>query len=403
MLYAFLIEDGFNHCEAMEWILSELSEAHINLLRVCLMKTEAKEMYHKLMKKENMTRKKALDRIEKKLSAKHRNLYESNLKVGDMKTEAKEMYHELMKDENMTREKALERIEKDLSVKHRKLYEGLYKGALKTNDMKTEAKEMYHKLMKEESMTREQALDRIEKKLSVKHRNLYEGSLTDMKTEAKEMFDELMKEEGMTRQKALDQIEKKLSVKHRNLYEGCLKPEMDVERYTQLIAECDKQIQENEAKNRSKAKNQSGKKRSETENQDTKPKSLEEPRARGSYTLNKLQKEADDIYSGINETNAPEKYQSIDKKFSSMKDGSEAKPHTTWQRWNVFKKRHEQDTFYHLIEQAKNQKKQRMGSKPVPTKSLPAGWTSHVDDKSGKTFYYNKEQKKSTWVLPETI
>jgi len=32
--------------------------------------------------------------------------------------------------------------------------------------------------------------------------------------------------------------------------------------------------------------------------------------------------------------------------------------------------------------------------------SLPTGWTSHVDSKSGRTFYFNKEQKKSSWVSP---
>lgn len=40
-----------------------------------------------------------------------------------------------------------------------------------------------------------------------------------------------------------------------------------------------------------------------------------------------------------------------------MEDGSKANQDTRRRRWNAFKKRHEQDTFYHLIEQAKNQKK----------------------------------------------
>lgn len=145
MLYAFLIEDGFNHDEAMEWILSELSEAHFNLYDACLrvgkMRTDAKEMYHKLMKKEGMTREKALDRIEKKLSAKHRNLYEGGLKTNDMTTEAKEMYHKLMKDENMTREIALTRIEKELSVKHRKLYERCSKSRGGPNSAKQQVRD----------------------------------------------------------------------------------------------------------------------------------------------------------------------------------------------------------------------------------------------------------------------
>jgi len=209
MLYAFLIEDGFNHDEAMEWILSELSQAHINLLR-----------------------------------------------VGQMTTEAKEMYHELMKDENMTREIALTRIEKKLSVKHRKLYE----------------------------------------------KSLKNG---DMRTEAMEMFDELMKEENMTREIALTRIEKKLSVKHRKLYEKSLKPEMDAEKCSQLIAQNNKQIQEREAK--------------------------------------RLQK----------------------RPFETLED-----------RQNK------------LLIRAND--------------SLAAGWTAHIDKKSGKIFYYNKEQNKSTWALPKT-
>ena len=213
------------------------------------------------------------------------------------------------------------------------------------------------------------------------------------------MFDELMKEENMTREKALDRIGKKLSIKHRKAYKLTLKHEMDAKMYAQQIAECDKQIQEREAKGlKKKSFKTLEDKQAKAKTDKQKPKK----RACGSYTLNKLQKEADDIYSGINETNAPEKYQSIDKKFSSMNDGSKAKPSTIHSRWKVFKDRHEQDTFYHLIEQAVP-KKQGMSSKPVPNKSLPAGWTSHVDNKSGKTFYYNKEQKKSTWVLPETI
>jgi hypothetical protein len=31
--------------------------------------------------------------------------------------------------------------------------------------------------------------------------------------------------------------------------------------------------------------------------------------------------------------------------------------------------------------------------------SLPEGWTQHVDNKTGKTFYHNKEQKKSVWEI----
>jgi len=34
-------------------------------------------------------------------------------------------------------------------------------------------------------------------------------------------------------------------------------------------------------------------------------------------------------------------------------------------------------------------------------KSLPEGWTSHIDVNSGKIYYYNKEQKKSTWSRPK--
>ena len=56
----------------------------------------------------------------------------------------------------------------------------------------------------------------------------------------------------------------------------------------------------------------------------------------------------------------------------------------------------------HYLHQSKQSKQQPSSKpKPVPNKSLPAGWTSHIDNKSGKIFYYNKEQKKSTWVLPE--
>jgi len=81
-------------------------------------------------------------------------------------------------------------------------------------------------------------------KVSEEHRAVLEKNICYKIKKAMEMFDELMKEEGMTREKALDRIGKKLSIKHRKLYEGTLKPEMDVEQYTQLIAECDKQIQE---------------------------------------------------------------------------------------------------------------------------------------------------------------
>ena len=39
-------------------------------------------------------------------------------------------------------------------------------------------------------------------------------------------------------------------------------------------------------------------------------------------------------------------------------------------------------------------------SRLVTNATLPKGWTQHVDNKTGKTFYYNKEHKKSTWVKP---
>ena len=114
-IYAILLEDGYSSKEAMEWILSELSEAHYNLYDACLrvgdMRTKAKEMYHKLIgNTEKLSREQALDRIETELSVKHRKLYEASLKVGDMRTEAKEMFHMLMKEDDMTREKALDRI-----------------------------------------------------------------------------------------------------------------------------------------------------------------------------------------------------------------------------------------------------------------------------------------------------
>jgi len=384
-IYAFLLEDGLSSKEAMEWILSELSEAHYNLYDACLrvgkMRTDAKEMYHKLVDTKKLSREQALDRIEKKLSVKHRNMYEASLKVGDMKTEAKEMYHELMKEENMTREIALVRIEKDLSVKHRNLYEAnlktgdmkteakemfdelmkeenmtrekaldriekklsikhrnLYEASLKVGDMTTEAKEMYHELMKDENMTREIALTRIEKKLSIKHRRMYEKSLKngDMRTEAMEMFDELMKEENMTREIALTRIEKKLSVKHRKLYEKSLKPEMDAEKCSQLIAQNNKQIQEREAKRLQK-----------------KPFETLEDRQ------NKLLIRANDSLAAGWTAH-------IDKKSGKI--------------------------FYHNKEQ----------NKSTWERLTATGWTAHIDKKSGKTFYYNKEQNKSTWALPKT-
>ena len=31
---------------------------------------------------------------------------------------------------------------------------------------------------------------------------------------------------------------------------------------------------------------------------------------------------------------------------------------------------------------------------------LPDGWSAHVDKKSGKTYFYHKETKKSTWKRP---
>ena len=102
-------------------------------------------------------------------------------------------------------------------------------------------------------------------KLSEERRAILDNNICYQTKKAMEMFDELIKEEGMTREKALDRIGKKLSAKHRKAYESTLKPEMDVEECTRLIAECDKQIQEREAKNRLKAKNRSGKNCSETD------------------------------------------------------------------------------------------------------------------------------------------
>ena len=159
---------------------------------------------------------------------------------GKMRTETAEIYAFLLEDGFSSKE-AMEWILSELSEAHYNLYDA----CLRVGKMRTDAKEMYHKLIVKK-LSREQALDRIEKELSIKHRKLYEPS--SMETEAMEMFDELMKEEGMTREKALTRIGKKLSIKHRNLYEGSLKPEMDAEQCTQLIAECDKQIQEREAK-----------------------------------------------------------------------------------------------------------------------------------------------------------
>jgi len=77
---------------------------------------------------------------------------------------------------------------------------------------------------------------------------------------------------------------------------------------------------------------------------------------RGTYKLDKRQQEADDIYLGINEINATEKYQSIDKIFSgtSSNNGSKAKPGTIRARWEVFKKRNKEDASYYLI--ARNRK-----------------------------------------------
>jgi len=43
---------------------------------------------------------------------------------------------------------------------------------------------------------------------------------------------------------------------------------------------------------------------------------------------------------------------------------------------------------------------QQPRSRLVPNATLTEGWTQHVDNKTGKTFYYNKEHKKSTWVKP---
>ena len=35
------------------------------------------------------------------------------------------------------------------------------------------------------------------------------------------------------------------------------------------------------------------------------------------------------------------------------------------------------------------------------SQQLPEGWTRHVDKKTGRTFYYNKQTRKSSWKLPD--
>ena len=48
------------------------------------------------------------------------------------------------------------------------------------------------------------------------------------------------------------------------------------------------------------------------------------------------------------------------------------------------------------------QKYKSLAQKYASPVQLPKdGWTSHVDNKSGKTFYYNAEQKKSVWEIPD--
>lgn len=34
--------------------------------------------------------------------------------------------------------------------------------------------------------------------------------------------------------------------------------------------------------------------------------------------------------------------------------------------------------------------------------TLPAGWSTEVDNESGQTFYYNNQTNKSTWRPPST-
>ena len=42
----------------------------------------------------------------------------------------------------------------------------------------------------------------------------------------------------------------------------------------------------------------------------------------------------------------------------------------------------------------------RKKKKPQMTQVLPAGWSVRKDPATGKTFYYNKAEKRSSWRLP---
>ena len=64
-----------------------------------------------------------------------------------------------------------------MSEKHYNLLVGSMTGGATTGIMRTDATLMYHVLTKDEKYSRDDALDKIENELSLKHRNLYEGVL----------------------------------------------------------------------------------------------------------------------------------------------------------------------------------------------------------------------------------
>jgi len=63
----------------------------------------------------------------------------------------------------------------------------------------------------------------------------------------------------------------------------------------------------------------------------------------------------------------------------------------------------EQSTTVRSTTSATLQSEQQSKSASTSDDTLPSGWTQHVDGTSGKTYYFNRELRKSSWDKPKDI